>query len=472
MGSPPAPEGGQRRLVFRVGAKNHEMDASRVLEVVRLSHFTRVPHGPQALKGISNLRGRPIPVLSMHKVLNVGDDSAQIDGKTIIYDHGGEIGLLVDDVLRLSKEDAVAPLEGVDELIDAALNVAKRAPMKRVPRAGSGQSIQESENLRSLLSFRVAGQLYGMPLEYVCEVSTFRADSMIIPNLRETVIGMVPMRDTILPLVSLASLMGLEGDRPFADNAHVVVIAHEGDEVGLVVDEIDVIYRLPDHAIDPVPAILQKGRGDAQIAEIGRIVDRKLLMSILSPEKLFGNKAVAEAVSQNAGVKPMAAEPEGENAVEQFLFFQLGEEDYGLPITAVDEVIRVPDEMTRIPGAPPFLMGVINLRGKAVPLIDQRRRFDTSEPRQAAKARAIIITTGELQAGFVVDAVSEVKPVASAALSDAPEFSSTEAAVFDRIAHIEADGRMILVVDPRELLTRAERDVVAGFTAEEAVADL
>lgn len=168
----------------------------------------------------------------------------------------------------------------------------------------------------------------------------------------------------------------------------------------------------------------------------------------------------------------MAAEPEGENAVEQFLFFQLGEEDYGLPITAVDEVIRVPDEMTRIPGAPPFLMGVINLRGKAVPLIDQRRRFDTSEPRQAAKARAIIITTGELQAGFVVDAVSEVKPVASAALSDAPEFSSTEAAVFDRIAHIEADGRMILVVDPRELLTRAERDVVAGFTAEEAVADL
>jgi purine-binding chemotaxis protein CheW len=148
--------------------------------------------------------------------------------------------------------------------------------------------------------------------------------------------------------------------------------------------------------------------------------------------------------------------------LQQFLIFQLGDENYGLPIGSVDEVVRVPSAVTRIPGTPAFVMGVINLRGKAIALIDQRARFDT--PVQAtAKARAIIVTLGTLQAGFVVDGVSEVKAVSSAALSAAPEFSSDRTDVFDRIAHIETDGRMILLIDPQQLLSRAERDIVAAI---------
>jgi len=165
----------------------------------------------------------------------------------------------------------------------------------------------------------------------------------------------------------------------------------------------------------------------------------------------------------------MMTAPETAEPLEQFLIFQLAEEHYGLPVGAVDEVIRVLGDVTRMPGAPAFVKGVINLRGKAIPLIDQRNRFDTETALQTTKPRAIIVTLGTLQAGFVVDAVSEVKAIAAKALSAAPEFSSEQTAVFDRIAHIEADGRMILLVDPQELLTRAERDMVAAVAVEKMV---
>lgn len=152
-----------------------------------------------------------------------------------------------------------------------------------------------------------------------------------------------------------------------------------------------------------------------------------------------------------------------DTAFERFLIFTLGEESYGLPIAAVDEVVRLPDSITRMPTAPAFVTGVINLRGKALPLIDQRLRFEATEADAAVKPRAIVVTIDQLRAGFIVDGVSEVVAIPVSALSVAPDFSSDRAAVFDRVAHIEADGRMILLVDPRELLSRAERDVVSAL---------
>lgn len=160
----------------------------------------------------------------------------------------------------------------------------------------------------------------------------------------------------------------------------------------------------------------------------------------------------------------MSMTPGKQEAFEQFLIFQLGQETYGLPIAAVDEVIRVPGAVTRMPGAPAFVRGVINLRGIAVALIDQGSRFAAGRSEDSDRKRAIIVTFGKLQAGFVVDGVSEVKAIAAAALSEAPAFSSEETSVFDRIAHIEADGRMILLIDAQALLSRAEQDVLTALT--------
>ena len=463
MNSPSPKADVRRRLVFRVGQQCYEIEAAQVLEVLRVGPITRVPNGPAALRGIANLRGRPMPVLSIMEIIGEPDSASHQYGKIIVYDHDGAVGLLVDDVLKLSDEATAVPLEGLNGLLNAAFKTARRAPAGRASFFEHPGRSLPSVTLRSLLSFRVSGQLYGLPLEHVREVAIVPSAAEVQPSGRDALMGVMALRDRVLPLMSLASLMGLEITRSAAEDARVVIVKHEDDMIGLVVDAMDDIYRIPEQAIDAVPPILQRGRGDAQIEAIGRIADGGRLISILSPGKLFGHNEVSGVIQKTGAVAVETAQTQV--AVEQFLIFQLGREIYGLPITAVDEVIRVPADVTRIPGAPAFVTGVINLRGRAVPMIDQRSRFDSPASAQIASARAIVATIGKLQAGFVVDAVSEVKAIPVTALSPAPAFSSEQTDVFDRIAHIETGGQMVLLIDPRELLTRAERDMIAAISS-------
>ncbi len=460
----PIVEADTRRLVFRVGEHKHQINAAHVMEVVRAAHITRVPHGPDALAGIMNLRGKPLPILSMNSVLHGGHARAPFEGKIIVYDHAGALGLLVDDVMRLSNNTGSHPIEGLASRLDAAFKPTRLTTADRARHRSSVSEPEKTSRIIALLSFLIAGQLYALPLEDVREVALFPADKVsAVANNASAVIGIIPSRDGVLPIVSLASLLGLDVHEAGHLGSYVVEVEHDGEPIGLVVDEIEVIHRLSEDAIDAVPALLQKGRGDAQIEAIGRVSGTGRLISILSPEKLFAHQDVALALAKNAEAKTIVKKEENRESLEQFLIFQLGGESYGMPVRSVDEVIRVPEDITRVPGAPQFVMGVINLRGKAIPLIDQRTRFDTPSIQQSAKSRAIVLTLGRLQAGFVVDEVSEVKAISSSALSEAPDFSSTEADVFDRVAHIEQDGRMILLIDPQQLLTRAEQDVIAAI---------
>jgi purine-binding chemotaxis protein CheW len=84
--------------------------------------------------------------------------------------------------------------------------------------------------------------------------------------------------------------------------------------------------------------------------------------------------------------------------------------------------------------------------------------------------RVIIVTIDGLQAGFVVDAVSEIITVPASALKATPQLAGDGRQLFDRVANIEREGRMILLIDPKALLDRAERDLLDALTAEVAPA--
>jgi purine-binding chemotaxis protein CheW len=456
----------QSRLVFSVGDQRHQIDAGPVVEVIRVPHLTRVPHGPVGLAGLANLRGRPLPVLSIDRDFKPGQGERGRDGKIIVYDHGGLVGLLVDDVSMAASDEVSAdiPLRDLRQLFDTAFKVENRVARFDAKSVSSSGAIQPAEKRTAVLTFRAAGQLYGVTLENIREVTALGGELDLLGRHDSAVLGAMTLRGGVLPIVSLPALFRIGQPQPPRPGAPIVVIEHGEAIVGLLVDKIEAVYRLPDTAIDNVPPVLQKGHGDAKIASIGRVEGGTVLISILSPEKLFGDVAVSEAVRKNAGAEPVSSVPGNQETFEQFLLFRLGTELYGLPIGAVDEVVRVPDVVTRLPGAPKFVIGVMNLRGRAVPLIDQRLRFDTTEQAAGTKARAIIVTIGALQAGFVVDSVSEVQAISAGALSGAPEFASDRSDVFDRVAQVGPDGQMVLLVNPHELLTRAERDIIAELS--------
>jgi purine-binding chemotaxis protein CheW len=457
----------ERSLVFRLGEERFSLRADRVMEVMRKPAITRVPHGPEALTGIANFRGAAIPVLSAAILLGRAASSDKICEKLIVCERNGPLGLLVDEVLHLDGEgDSGYRSLDIDRALDESFKVRPRDAITRLQVADNddrSDSTAVDIELRALLAFNVAGQKFGLPIETAHAVFASPSANALPSGVDGAVLGLINFRESALPLISVAILLGL-GEQALQSGCRVIVIEHEGERIGLVADSIDAILRLPEAAIDTVPALLKRGAGVAEIEAIGRIDGGRLLISILSAKKLFGNTFVRQVVDHHTGIAPMP-KPERETVVqEQFLIFALGDEFYGLPIAAVDEVVSVPDAITRMPNAPEFVKGVMNLRGRPVPLIDQRVRFEVAdgEPK-GKKPRAVIVTIGLFQAGFIVDSVSEVVSLAASALAPAPDFSSERSEVFDRVAHMSADGRMLLLVNPRELLTRAEQDIVAAL---------
>lgn len=184
------------------------------------------------------------------------------------------------------------------------------------------------------------------------------------------------------------------------------------------------------------------------------------MVSVLSNDRLLSDEITARLIEEgNEDMASVAGETARE---EQILLFTLGDDEFGLPVAAVREVVRRPERLTSLPRAPSFVDGIMNLRGQVLPVIDQRRRFGAAHD-EGARKPVLVVTIGEAQAGFVVDAVRRVASVPAAALHPVPDLGRDETGVIDRIASLEVDGRLVLLVNPQELLDRAERDLLAAM---------
>ena len=134
----------------------------------------------------------------------------------------------------------------------------------------------------------------------------------------------------------------------------------------------------------------------------------------------------------------------------EFLSFRLGEEEYAIDILKVRE-IRAHEAATRMPNAPDFVKGVINLRGTIVPILDLRLRFGFEDVHNASTVTIILSIAGR-EAGIVVDAVSDVVALGPDEIRPTPELRSVVEDGFIRgIAPIE--GRMLIVLDIERLMS-------------------
>ena len=107
----------------------------------------------------------------------------------------------------------------------------------------------------------------------------------------------------------------------------------------------------------------------------------------------------------------------------QIVTFFLSNEEFGVDILLVQEIIR-PTTITEVPNTPTFLEGVINLRGKVVPVVDLRRRLDLEVAPMDKSSRIMIIELEDKVTGFIVDSVSKVMSVHSESIQSAPEIGN------------------------------------------------
>ena len=134
--------------------------------------------------------------------------------------------------------------------------------------------------------------------------------------------------------------------------------------------------------------------------------------------------------------------------------FKIGKETYGVPISLVHEIVRVPD-ITQVPETPDFVEGVINLRGKIISVVDLRKRFGEEEIKPHKKNRVIVVeNTGRL-VGLIVDAASEVMKLPVSQVEPPPNvFTENEITYVTGVGKL--NNRLIILVDLQKVLTRGE----------------
>lgn len=150
------------------------------------------------------------------------------------------------------------------------------------------------------------------------------------------------------------------------------------------------------------------------------------------------------------------------NEIIQLVSFELNQEEYGIDVLSVREIIRMPD-ITKMPNTPDYIDGIINLRGTVVPIISLRRRFGLYEREEDRNSRILVMDIGGSLTGFVVDAVAEVIRISSAEIQPPPAITQGNAAQDCITGVINHAERLLIVLDLNRVFSEAEKATFEAF---------
>jgi purine-binding chemotaxis protein CheW len=491
-------------VTFHIDDGIFAVPLAEVQEIIRMPNVVQVPLSHGSLEGLANLRGTVMSVISLRRIFRYPDLARDDTTRVVVINQGIPVGLVVDRMAAVVTADAdqieaVSSIEatvntdlfrgmikasdgrGMIMILDPARVIGNEfgSGSRRGGSVDNGEAnaaevrVEETADELQLVSFEVAGQEYALEIENVQEIVQVPNHINRVPKTDSHVLGMVTLRNRLLPLVSLREMFGLPAV-PLDERNKIVVVPRPGQtSVGIVMDTVKEVLRANRNLLDPVPNLMRTGKGQGDILGICRMNGGKRLVSVLSVDALFENEVVRNATAAAGEVQVTEDTMASDNVrdagtlveEEQFVVFRLANEEYGAPIASVQEIVRVPDELTRLPKAPSFIKGVVNLRGSVLPVVDQRTRFDLDDIERNDRQRIIVFTINGVRTGFIVDAVSEVLKIPRNAIGPTPALSEEQGRLISRIANLERQNRMILLIDVDHLLEPHEIGAVVAAAA-------
>ena len=476
-------------VTFLIAGEVFAINMAPVQEIIRVPEIVKVPKSPPSLMGLANLRGKVLPIINLRKVFGLEEKNIDESSRVIVIDLGQTLGFLVDNVSSVIDVDETKIetsseiksivksdfLKGVikdiakfkmvmildiEKVIEREFSEILQGSSKEYEITSKEQSTEEEilTDERQLVSFTVSDEEYAIPIENIQEIVQIPEHITKVPNSEQSILGIMNLRDKILPLASLRRLFGFPEEQ-LTEQSRIVVLSMGNLSVGIVVDSVKEVLRVPESVIEPVPSIILKDEKDFEITEICRLNEGKRLVSIISVSNLFKHKDIKEALSSLETEQSIEEKKENEETLEeeeQFVVFKLDEQEYAVPIETVQEIVRIPDELIHVPKTPDFVEGVINLRGNVLPVIDLLKRFDLQEKQRDEHQRIMVFVIDNISVGFIVDSVNEVLKIPKSVIQKSPELSAEQAKIFTRVANLEKQGRIIQIIEPKELLNKEE----------------
>lgn len=150
-----------------------------------------------------------------------------------------------------------------------------------------------------------------------------------------------------------------------------------------------------------------------------------------------------------------------EDLVLQYVTFRVEDETYGINVMQIQEVLRY-TEIAPVPGAPDYVLGIINLRGNVVTVIDTRKRFGLMQADVSDQSRIVVLELEGQVIGVLVDSVAEVKYIQQSEIEIAPNVGNEESARFIQ-GVCNKDGDLIILVEFEKLLSEEEWAEMSSF---------
>ncbi|MFT3856426.1 MAG: chemotaxis protein CheW [Aquabacterium sp.] len=512
-------DGSNKQFVtFAVANEMFAVPMGPVQEIIRVPDVARLPLAPSTLDGLANLRGQVLPIINLRRLFSCQEREHDDATRAVVINLGQPLGFVVDRVASVISVEAgeIEPADAIQSVVSAdyLTGVIKRpradggvdmlmtvdfaslidgqfSVIQGGGKAGRNATASHGDAMSShgegdevvnddlrLVSFSVAGQEYALDIAEVQEIVQLPDQISALPNTPHHVMGVMSLRQRLLPLVSLRCLFGLPDFGDEETQRIVVTSLPGGLHVGLVTDAVKEVLSVPRSLAEPMPGILSADQQLQEFASICRLDEGKRLVSVIATDRLLRMPAIQQALEASAQAAGAASsqldadmnddlndsvEADGVDDDTQVVIFRLGAEEFGVPIMSVQEIVRVPETLTRVPKTPAFVEGVINLRGTVLPVIDQRARLGMPTTARHDGQRIMVYLLGGMRTGFIVDSVAEVLRIPRADVAAAPTLSAEQSLLISRVANLEGGKRLVMLLDPAHLLQGEEVHAMGGL---------
>ena len=289
---------------------------------------------------------------------------------------------------------------------------------------------EEESDTRQYVTFQLADDLFGFPMASVREIIRI-PNTVRVPLTTGALVGLANLRGSVLPVLDLRRLLQLEVVN--YNEATRVIVVDVGSPVGLVVDRVARVMDVEPVRIENGDQVQSTIDADL-LAGVIKDEDGTTLTQLLNIEQLIQREfSSVTAQSETGGIGLGQEEPragamtdEEEETTGQLVSFTVEGQEFAFPLADVEEIVRLPKDISRVPRVDEHVLGLINLRGRLLPLVSLRRLFGLAERELDEDDRVVVVGLRRPgghrdTVGLVVDDVKEVLRVAANALAPVPK---------------------------------------------------
>lgn len=479
------PEGSLQYVTFKVGEELFGVDIIAVKEVISPRKITSIPRTPDYLLGIINLRGEVISIIDLR--VRFGVKNTQITRQSrivVIVANGIRMGLLVDKInsimALLESEVASATsiassekqkfISGSYQLPDASILLLllqdQLVDEKDFKIDQAAKQEQETINLAlqvqkewvkeiHLVGFSINNERYTMESRLVEEI-IFLPEMTIVPEMEEFVEGIFYYRNTVIPAIRLCDQLNLAG-LEITEDTPVIIANIFNMKIGLIVDEITDVLTIKEDDILPPPIHINKTQAEQLKGVIKLQHDkRNYIVMMLKLEKLFSFEEqglLKELDSKHERVEEKKIEIKEEMAIFEFM---LKGDRYAIELSQTNEIISM-RECVPVPKAPPYIKGVINLRGDVISVVDLPRLVDHHNYKQSQSTKLLIVKTGLETVGLIIEKVLGIQKVEKENFKKPSDILQQKGNIFIKsIGKDKKSDEIIILIDLETTIDQAQ----------------